>query len=79
MDRGCEETCECLTGGIFDCSPRCKHPYIRRGRRLNDPLCFESPVDDCCSIIACATNNAGKSLFVFFRYKNFMISYKKYI
>ncbi|KAH9630788.1 hypothetical protein HF086_001016 [Spodoptera exigua] len=55
MDRGCEETCKCITGGIFDCSPRCKHPYIRRGRRLNDPLCFESPVDECCSIIACAT------------------------
>ncbi|PZC76691.1 hypothetical protein B5X24_HaOG204322 [Helicoverpa armigera] len=60
MDRGCEETCECIAGGIFDCSPRCKHPYIRRGRRLNDPLCFESPVDECCSIIACATDNSQK-------------------
>ncbi|XP_072930101.1 putative epidermal cell surface receptor isoform X4 [Epargyreus clarus] len=57
IDRGCEETCECSPGGSFDCSPRCKHPYIRRGRRLNDPLCFESPVDECCSIIACATGN----------------------
>ncbi|XP_022817778.1 putative epidermal cell surface receptor isoform X1 [Spodoptera litura] len=61
MDRGCEETCECIAGGIFDCSPRCKHPYIRRGRRLNDPLCFESPVDECCSIIACATGNTGRN------------------
>ncbi|KAG6464356.1 hypothetical protein O3G_MSEX014459 [Manduca sexta] len=57
MDRGCEESCECTPGGVFECSPRCKHPYIRRGRRLNDPLCFESPVDDCCSIMACATGN----------------------
>ncbi|XP_038207029.1 putative epidermal cell surface receptor isoform X2 [Zerene cesonia] len=57
MDRGCEETCECSPGGVFECSPRCKHPYIRRGRRLSDPLCFESPVDECCSIMACATNN----------------------
>ncbi|KAM3962555.1 LOW QUALITY PROTEIN: stranded at second [Aphomia sociella] len=57
LDRGCEETCECSSGGVFECSPRCKHPYIRRGRRLSDPLCFESPVDDCCSIIACATGN----------------------
>ncbi|XP_063831692.1 putative epidermal cell surface receptor [Ostrinia nubilalis] len=57
IDRGCEETCECSPGGTFECSPRCKHPYIRRGRRLNDPLCFESPVDECCSIIACATGN----------------------
>ncbi|XP_075983326.1 stranded at second transmembrane protein isoform X3 [Anticarsia gemmatalis] len=57
MDRGCEETCECTSGGTFDCTPRCKHPYIRRGRRLNDPLCFESPVDECCSIIACATGS----------------------
>lgn len=57
IDRGCEETCECTPGGIFECSPRCKHPYIRRGRRLNDPLCFESPVDECCSIVACATGN----------------------
>ncbi|XP_052756461.1 putative epidermal cell surface receptor isoform X3 [Galleria mellonella] len=57
VDRGCEETCECTSGGVFECSPKCKHPYIRRGRRLNDPLCFESPVDDCCSIIACATGN----------------------
>ncbi|CAH2045785.1 unnamed protein product, partial [Iphiclides podalirius] len=55
IDRGCEETCECTPSGVFDCSPRCKHPYIRRGRRLNDPLCFESPVDECCSIIACST------------------------
>ncbi|CAG4931432.1 unnamed protein product [Parnassius apollo] len=55
IDRGCEETCECTATGVFDCSPRCKHPYIRRGRRLNDPLCFESPVDECCSIIACAS------------------------
>ncbi|KAJ8713886.1 hypothetical protein PYW08_007506 [Mythimna loreyi] len=62
MDRGCEETCECTSGGVFDCSPRCKHPYIRRGRRLNDPLCFESPVDECCSIIACATNNADPKI-----------------
>ncbi|XP_047033477.1 putative epidermal cell surface receptor isoform X1 [Helicoverpa zea] len=61
MDRGCEETCECIAGGIFDCSPRCKHPYIRRGRRLNDPLCFESPVDECCSIIACATGSGDNS------------------
>uniref|UniRef100_A0A2A4JUK9 Fibronectin type-III domain-containing protein n=1 Tax=Heliothis virescens TaxID=7102 RepID=A0A2A4JUK9_HELVI len=61
MDRGCEETCECMAGGVFDCSPRCKHPYIRRGRRLNDPLCFESPVDECCSIIACATGNGDNS------------------
>ncbi|XP_073950661.1 stranded at second transmembrane protein isoform X2 [Choristoneura fumiferana] len=57
IDRACEETCECIAGGIFDCSPRCKHPYIRRGRRINDPLCFESPVDQCCSIIACATDS----------------------
>ncbi|XP_039757749.1 putative epidermal cell surface receptor isoform X2 [Pararge aegeria] len=57
VDRGCEETCECSSGGIFECSPRCKQPFIRRGRRLNDPLCFESPVDECCSIIACATGN----------------------
>ncbi|CAK1583427.1 unnamed protein product [Parnassius mnemosyne] len=55
IDRGCEETCECTATGVFDCSPRCKHPYIRRGRRLNDPLCFESPVDECCSLIACAS------------------------
>nr|XP_037876204.1 putative epidermal cell surface receptor isoform X1 [Bombyx mori] len=57
MDRGCEESCECTPGGVFECSPRCKHPYIRSGRRLNDPLCFESPVDSCCSIIACSTGN----------------------
>ncbi|KAG7298153.1 hypothetical protein JYU34_018932 [Plutella xylostella] len=57
LDRACEESCECAPGGSFDCSPRCKHPYVRRGRRLGDPLCFESPVDDCCSIIACATGN----------------------
>ncbi|XP_034833884.1 putative epidermal cell surface receptor isoform X1 [Maniola hyperantus] len=55
IERGCEETCECSPGGLFDCSSRCKHPFIRRGRRLSDPLCFESPVDECCSIIACAT------------------------
>ncbi|CAB3246236.1 unnamed protein product [Arctia plantaginis] len=60
MDRGCEETCECMSGGVFECSPRCKHPYIRRGRRLSDPLCFESPVDECCSIVACATGTDKK-------------------
>ncbi|XP_068618964.1 putative epidermal cell surface receptor isoform X2 [Battus philenor] len=58
IDRGCEESCECTSAGIFECSPRCKHPYSRRGRRLNDPLCFESPVDECCSIIACSTGTA---------------------
>ncbi|XP_050666015.1 putative epidermal cell surface receptor isoform X2 [Leptidea sinapis] len=57
MDRGCEETCECMPGGIFECSPRCKHPYILRGRRIIDPLCFESPVDECCSIMACSTSS----------------------
>ncbi|KAJ2953164.1 hypothetical protein O0L34_g737 [Tuta absoluta] len=57
IDHGCEETCECQPGGNIDCSPRCKHPYIRKGRRLTDPLCFESPVDECCSIVACATGN----------------------
>lgn len=65
MDRGCEETCECMSGGVFECSPRCKHPYIRRGRRLNDPLCFESPVDECCSIVACATGT-GEILAICF-------------
>ncbi|XP_013171001.1 PREDICTED: putative epidermal cell surface receptor isoform X2 [Papilio xuthus] len=59
IDRGCDETCECTTSGIFECSPRCKHPYTRRGRRLNDPLCFESPVDECCSIIACSTGTGA--------------------
>lgn len=68
IDRGCEETCECSPGGIFECSPRCKHPYIRRGRRLNDPLCFESPVDECCSIIACATGNGGKFTVMLLKY-----------
>ncbi|CAG9565313.1 unnamed protein product [Danaus chrysippus] len=57
IDRACEETCVCTPGGHFECSPRCKHPYIRRGRRLDDPLCFESPVDICCSIVTCATGN----------------------
>lgn len=40
---------------------RCKHLYIRRGGRLSDPLCFESPVNECNSIIACATGNGGKN------------------
>lgn len=61
MDRGCEETCECNPGGTFECSPRCKVPFIRRGKPLDDPLCFESPVDECCSIIACATENSGNN------------------
>ncbi|XP_026489641.2 putative epidermal cell surface receptor isoform X3 [Vanessa tameamea] len=62
VDRGCEESCECTPGGSFECAPRCQHPYIRRGRRLTDPLCFESPVDECCSIIACATGNGDPKL-----------------
>lgn len=59
IPRGCEEICECSSLGTFECSPRCKHPYIRKGRKLNDPLCFETPVDECCSIMACATGNHG--------------------
>ncbi|XP_041968891.1 putative epidermal cell surface receptor isoform X2 [Aricia agestis] len=64
IDRGCDETCECTPGGQLECAPRCQSPFIRRGRRLNDPLCFESPVDECCSIIACATGNDAKTTSV---------------
>ncbi|CAK1552323.1 unnamed protein product [Leptosia nina] len=70
MDRGCEETCECAPGGVFECSPRCKHPYIRRGRRLNDPLCFESPVDECCSIMACSNGEMKPTTLEICRYGN---------
>ncbi|GBP13449.1 Putative epidermal cell surface receptor [Eumeta japonica] len=55
IKRGCEEICECVNGK-WACHPRCQHPYIRRGRKLDDPLCFESPIDECCSIIACAAD-----------------------
>ncbi|CAH2094377.1 unnamed protein product [Euphydryas editha] len=64
LDRGCEETCECTSSGTFECAPRCQHPYIRRGRRISDPLCFESPVDECCSLIACATGSRASTLEV---------------
>ncbi|XP_047506284.1 putative epidermal cell surface receptor isoform X3 [Pieris napi] len=70
MDRGCDESCECAPGGLFECSPRCKHPYIRRGRRLNDPLCFESPVDECCSIVACANGEIKPTTTEVCRYGN---------
>ncbi|XP_045528071.1 putative epidermal cell surface receptor isoform X1 [Pieris brassicae] len=70
MDRGCDESCECASGGLFECSPRCKHPYIRRGRRLNDPLCFESPVDECCSIVACANGEIKPTTSEVCRYGN---------
>lgn len=73
MERGCDMTCECSPGGLLDCSPRCKTPFIRRGRRLDDPLCFESPVDECCSIIACATGNGGDYCLAFL-FKNSYIS-----
>ncbi|XP_045452953.1 putative epidermal cell surface receptor [Melitaea cinxia] len=62
VDRGCEESCECTPSGTFECTPKCQHPYIRRGRRISDPLCFESPVDECCSLIACASGNGDPKI-----------------
>lgn len=39
----------------MNCTDRCATPLIRKGKKIDDPLCFAQSTDDmCCSVLVCA-------------------------
>lgn len=62
IEDGCETVCTCMNGNM-ECSDRCVGPYFRRGKKIDDPLCTEKPVEDpCCSILVCAADTETEPL-----------------
>ncbi|CAH1181924.1 unnamed protein product [Phyllotreta striolata] len=54
IENGCDSICTCLNG-TMNCTDRCAQPFIRKGKKINDPLCFAQSTDDmCCSVLVCA-------------------------
>lgn len=58
MNKGCDERCTCAEGGQWLCLPRCSGIFIKRGKTITDPSCYEKPTqdDECCSVMVCADN-----------------------
>lgn len=59
MNRGCDERCTCAEGGQWLCLPRCSGLFIKRGKAIAGPNCYEKPAkdDDCCSVMVCTDNS----------------------
>ncbi|KAK9878490.1 hypothetical protein WA026_022385 [Henosepilachna vigintioctopunctata] len=54
LETDCDSVCICSNGNM-DCMDRCRKPFIRRGKNLDDPLCKEKLTDDpCCATLICA-------------------------
>lgn len=54
LESGCDSICTCMNGRM-DCTERCTGPFIRRGKKINDPLCTVKDAEDpCCSVLVCA-------------------------
>ncbi|XP_076257887.1 stranded at second transmembrane protein isoform X2 [Rhynchophorus ferrugineus] len=50
----CDSICTCRNGKM-DCEDRCKGPFFRRGKKIEDPLCSAKETEDrCCSVMVCA-------------------------
>ncbi|KAK9687410.1 hypothetical protein QE152_g36293 [Popillia japonica] len=50
----CDSICTC-TDGKMDCTDRCPNPFVKRGRKIEDPLCTQHPVEDiCCATLVCS-------------------------
>ncbi|EFN69059.1 Putative epidermal cell surface receptor [Camponotus floridanus] len=58
--RDCQEKCICSENGITNCQPLCVSPYVRAGKRIEDPLCEEKLIteESCCALVVCATDSA---------------------
>uniref|UniRef100_A0AAR5Q6V1 Epidermal cell surface receptor n=3 Tax=Dendroctonus ponderosae TaxID=77166 RepID=A0AAR5Q6V1_DENPD len=62
LQLGCDSTCTCKNGKL-NCEDRCKGPFIRKGKRIEDPLCSEKASDDpCCSVLVCAGDTETEPL-----------------
>ncbi|XP_017776486.1 PREDICTED: putative epidermal cell surface receptor isoform X1 [Nicrophorus vespilloides] len=57
LEVGCDSVCTCVKGKM-DCVDRCQRPFIRRGKKIDDPLCKEKLVeeDSCCSVMQCTSD-----------------------
>lgn len=55
MMRECDEKCTCNKEGIWECLPRCEGVFFKRGKKLEDPNCYEKPStdDECCAVQVC--------------------------
>lgn len=63
LEIGCESVCTCRNG-TMDCEERCKTPFFRSGKKIDDPLCSAKIADDhCCSIMVCA-GDTGDYIFI---------------
>ncbi|CAH1125802.1 unnamed protein product [Ceutorhynchus assimilis] len=62
LEIDCDSICTCVHGKM-DCEDRCSRPFIRKGKRIDDPLCSEKATDDpCCAIMVCAGDTETEPL-----------------
>ncbi|XP_056635331.1 putative epidermal cell surface receptor isoform X2 [Diorhabda sublineata] len=62
IENECESICTC-TNGTMQCKDRCQSPLFRKGKKIDDPLCFAQPTEDmCCSILVCAGDTATEPI-----------------
>lgn len=56
IEKECDERCTCEDSGDWKCSLRCGGVFIKRGKLIDDPMCYEKPAkdDDCCAVMVCA-------------------------
>ncbi|KAF7269805.1 hypothetical protein GWI33_017167, partial [Rhynchophorus ferrugineus] len=58
----CDWICTCRNGKM-DCEDRCKGPFFRRGKKIEDPLCSAKETEDrCCSVMVCAGDTETEPL-----------------
>ncbi|XP_028134992.2 putative epidermal cell surface receptor isoform X2 [Diabrotica virgifera virgifera] len=72
IENGCDSICTC-TDGSMKCTDRCKTPFFRKGKKIDDPHCFAKSVEDeCCSILVCSddADNLEEEPIEFCSYKN---------
>ncbi|EFA07109.1 putative epidermal cell surface receptor isoform X1 [Tribolium castaneum] len=62
LEIGCESTCTCRNGKM-QCEDRCVKPMVRKGKKIEDPLCIEKDTDDeCCAVLVCTADTETEPL-----------------
>lgn len=56
----CDSVCTCRKGKM-ECEDRCIKPMVRKGKKIQDPLCIEKDTEDkCCAVLVCSADTGKK-------------------
>ncbi|XP_044265638.1 putative epidermal cell surface receptor isoform X3 [Tribolium madens] len=62
LEIGCESVCTCRNGKM-QCEDRCLKPMVRKGKKIEDPLCIEKDTEDkCCAVLVCTADTETEPL-----------------